>query len=186
MPLTRKRRRVSNVHTIALAHLRQEDNVKNELPDTPDGDGGTLGLGDAAGSAVLGTSTNNTDATEFAAFDFTIPPDYRDNQNLTIRLNCFIDTNARNAVSNLDVVAKLVKGGVLDATDLVLTSPIDIKAVVAAADQDFVVDGDAAGDLISAGDVLHILISILNDDTGGSNAGFFQMNKVSVIVPSWN
>ena len=44
---------------------------------------------------------------------------------------------------------------------------------------------NSAGDLISAGDVLRIMIIMDNDDTGGSNAGFFQLNKLSVIVPSW-
>ncbi len=185
MPLEKKFKKANRTHDIPLVELRQENALKDFLPDTPDGDGGTLGLGDAPGAPVIGTTTNNTNATEYASFDFVIPSDYRKNQNLTVRLSCFIDTNARNATSNLDVVAKLIKAGALDANDLVLTAPIDIKAVTAAADQDFTIDGDAAGDLISAGDVINIAISILNDDTGGSDAGFFQLNKVSVIVPSW-
>ncbi len=185
MPLEKKFKKANRLHTIPLVELRQEDAIKDFLPDAPEGDGLTLGLSDTNGAPVKGTTTNNTQATEFASFDFPLPTDYRDTQDLTIRLNCFIDTNARNATSNLDIVAKLVKGGALDATDLCITSPIDIKAVVAAANQDFTIDGNAAGDLISAGDVLHVAISIHNDDTGGSDAGFFQMNKVSVIVPSW-
>ena len=185
MALSRKFRKENREHTIPLVELRQEDAAKDFLPDAPEGNGLTLGLADAIGSPVIGTTTNNTSATEYAAYDFVVPSDYRANQDLTVRLNCFIDTNARNAKSNLQVEAQLIKGGVLDATDLVTSGVIDIKAVLAAADQDFTVDGNAVGDTISAGDVLHLLITIINNDTGGSTAGFFQMNKLSIIVPSW-
>ena len=186
MPLKKFRPKpIDRLHTIALTNLRQEDAAKERLPDLPDGDGGTLGMPDAPGSAVNGTATNNTEATEYAAFGFRLPPNYRDNQNLTVRLRCRIVPNARNAVSNLDIIAKLIKDGALDVTDLCLTAPIDIKDITTPTDQDFTIDGDAAGDLISAGDMLHIQISIHNDDTGGGGIGGFQLHKVSVIVPSW-
>ena len=185
MPLAKKFRKTTREHTIPLVELRQEDSAKDFLPDAPEGDGLTMGLADAIGSPVLGTATNNTTATEYVAYDFVVPSDYRANQDLTVRVNCFIDTNARNAVSDLQVQVQHIKGGALDATDLVDSGTIDIKAITTAADQDFNVDGNAAGDLVSAGDVLHILIIMDNDDTGGGNAGFFQMNKLSVLVPSW-
>ncbi len=185
MALSRKFRKANRTHTIPLVELRQEDAVKDFLPDAPEGDGLTLGLAGAIGSPVVGTTTNNTSATEFASYDFVIPSDYRNTKDLTVRLSCFIDTNARNATSNLQIQAQLIKGGNLDATDLVTSGVIDIKAVTTATDQDFTVAGNSAGDLISAGDVLRIMIIMDNDDTGGSNAGFFQLNKLSVIVPSW-
>ncbi len=188
MPLKKFRPKpIDRIHTIALTNLRQEDAAKERLPDAPEGDGLTLGLADAVGSPVRGTATSNTTATEYAAFDFRVPSNYRDNQNLTVRLRCLISINPRAAVSNLDVIAKLIKDGALDATDLCITAPIDIKLITTATDQDFTIDGDAAGDLISAGDILHIQFSIHNDDTGpgGGTAGGFQLNKVSVIVPSW-
>ncbi len=175
---------VTRIHTIALANLRQEDAAKDRLPNLAEGDGGTLGLADIFGAAVVGSVTNNTERSEKCAHDFAIPADYRDNENLIVRLNAFV-TAARAQISNLSVVAKLIKNGALDATDLSLTAAIDIKNVVVAANHDFTIDGDAAGDLISNGDVLHIEITAAMDDAPGGSGGLFQMNKVSVLVPSW-
>ena len=175
---------VTRMHTISLTNLRQENAAKERLPDTPDGGGGTLGLAAAAGSAVIGTTTNNSTAAESVACSFRIPGDYRDNENLTIRVRCFFSA-ARNGVSNLLVFAQLIKDGALDATNLDTTGVTDVKAVVSATDQDVDIDGSSVGDLISAGDLLRIQVLISNNDTGGSSNGFFQMDKLSVLVPSW-
>lgn len=170
--------------TVPLTDLRQEDAGKDFLPDTPDGDGGTLGLADTIGSPVVGTSTNNTSATEKCAFDFVVPADYVAGNDLTVRVNGLV-TAAANATSNLDVVAKLVKGGALDATDLCTTGPIDMKDVTAAANEDFTIDSDASGDELAPGSVLHVEISFTRDDTGGSTAGTTQINAIQVLVPCY-
>ncbi len=183
MPLKKHRPKpVDRVHTIALTDLRRQIAVKEKLADTPGGN--ALGLDDAPGSPVVGTTTNNTTALESLVFAFGVPGNYRDNENLTVRLSCLFSV-ARTLPSVIDVDVRLIKDGAIDANDLILTTPIDIKDVTSAANQDFVVDGDSAGDLVSAGDVFHIFVTIDNDDTGGSANGFFQLNKVSIIVPSW-
>lgn len=171
-------------HTVALVDLRQEDAVKDVLPDTPDGDGGTLGLADAAGSPVVGTTTNNTSATEKCSFDFVVPPDYVAQQDITVRVNGLVSV-ARNDESLLDVVCKHVKSGDLDATDLCTTAAVDMKNVTAATDEDFTIDGDAADDEISPGDVLHVEISFETDDTGGGDDGYAQINTVQCLVPCY-
>ncbi len=175
---------VTKTNTVALTDLRQEDAGKDLLPDAPDGDGGTLGLADAIGSPVVGTTTNNTAVTEKCAFDFVVPPDYVAESDLTVRVNALVSA-ARNAESLLDVVVKHIKAGALDATDLVLTDAVDMKDVTTAANQDFTVDGDASGDEINPGDVLHVEISFETDDTGGSSNGYAQINAVQVLVPSY-
>jgi hypothetical protein len=169
----------------ALTDLRCSAAVKDALPDSPNTT--ELGLADAAGSPVVGTTTNGgatASATEKCAFDFVVPEDYVAGNDLVVRVNGFVSA-ARNAESLLDVVAKLVKAGALDATDLCLTSPIDMKAVVAAQDNDFTVDSDAAGDELAPGDVLHVEIAFETDDTGAAADGYAQINAVSVRVPCY-
>ena len=170
--------------SVALSDLRCEDAAQTLLPATPDGDGGTLGLGAAAGSPVLGTSLNNTAASESCMFDFVVPADYVAASNIVVRLPALV-TAALNAASNLDVVAKLIKAGALDATDLCLTSAIDIKDVTAEADHDYTLDSDASGDELAPGSVINIAITAAMDDTGGTAAGGVQLDGVEVRVPCY-
>ncbi len=175
---------VTKDYAIALTDLRVYATMKDALPDAPAGNGGALGLADAAGSPVIGTSTNNTDAVEHAAFDFVVPADYVAGNDLVVRISAFVSATA-NATSDLDIIARLIKGGALDATDLCLTTPIDIKAVTAAADHDFTIDNNASGDVLAPGSVLNIHISAQRDDTGGSTAGIAQIEAVTVRVPCY-
>lgn len=170
---------------IALTDLRCSAKGKDALPDAPDAT--DLGLADAIGSPVVGTTTNGgatAAATEKAAFDFVVPPDYVAGQDLTVRINAKVSA-ARQAASPLDVVAKLVKGGALDATDLCTTAAQEMKAVTDPADKDFTIDGDASGDALAPGSVLHVEISFKTDDTGATADGYAQINSVSVLVPSY-
>lgn len=175
---------VTKEYSIALTDLRVTAAMKDPLPDSPAGDGGALGLGDSAGSRIVGTSTNNTDSTEHTSFDFVVPADYVAGNDLTVRISAYVTATA-NAVSDLDVVAKLIKGGALDSTDLCLTGAIDIKAVVAAADHDFTIDNNASGDELAPGSILNIHISAQRDDQGGSTAGTVRIEAVSVRVPCY-
>ncbi len=175
---------VTKDYAIALTDLRTTTALKDALPDSPAGDGNALGLADAAGSPVIGTSTNNTDATEHTSFDFVVPADYVTGNDLTVRISAYV-TAAANATSDLDVIARLVKAGALDATDLCLTTPIDIKDVVAAANHDFTIDNNASGDELAPGSVLNIHISAQRDDTAGSTAGTTRIEAVSVRVPCY-
>jgi len=159
----------------------------NVMTATPQGDGAELGLAVTAGAPVVGTSTagNGTaSANEFMVHDFVVPADYVVGEDLTVRISALL-TVAAEAQSDLDVVAKLVKAGALDSTDLCATAAKDLKAVVAAADQDFVITGDASGDELAPGSIVHISISFDRDDTGGTAAGTTQINAVTVLVPSY-
>jgi len=166
-------------HTIALTDLRKSAAGKDALPDAADGT--DLGLADAIGSAVKGTTTNNNAATEKCGFDFVVPQNVGDGD-LVLRIK-FLFSAARASESLLDVVCKHIKSGELDATDLCLTDPIDVKAVVAETNEDFTIDHDAAGDEIAAGSVLHFEISAESDDGGGGTAGYAQINGIQVRIP---
>ena len=166
---------------ISLTSLKKSAAGKDALPDAPDAT--DLGLADGIGSPVVGTTTNNNAATEKCAFDFVVPADYSDGD-LTVRVK-FLFSAARNSESLLDVVVKHIKSGALDATDLCLTSAIDVKSVTAEANQDFTIDHDASGDEIAAGSVLHVEISCESDDTGGGSDGYAQINGIDVLVPCY-
>lgn len=171
-------------HVIPLLDLRQENAWKDTLPDTPDGNGGTLGLADTIGAVVTGTSTNNTSATEKAGFIFKVPDNYRVGANLTLRIRHKFSV-ARTATSNLDAVVKRITAdGALDSTDLVTTSPIDCKTATSYTNRDFTISGASSGDELAAGTLLWVEISLANIDTGGSQAGVGTIAAVSVIVPS--
>lgn len=176
---------VTKTHGVALTDLRKSATAKDPLADAPDAT--DLGLADAVGSPVVGTTTNGgstANVTEKCAFDFVVPADYVAGQDLTVRVNALVSA-ARGAESLLDVVVKHVKAGALDSTDLCTTAAKDMKAVVAAANQDFTVDGDASGDELAPGSVLHVEISFETDDTGETNDGYAQINAVQVLVPSY-
>jgi hypothetical protein len=174
---------VTKTIAIPLSDLRCEDAGQTLLPATPDGDGGTIGLGAAAGSPLTGTSTNNTAATESCMFDFVVPENYAAGNDLTVRVKSYLSA-AANAESLVDVVAKLVKGGALDATDLCGTAGIDLKAVVAEQNNDFTIDSDAVGDVLAPGSIINIAIAFERDDTGGSTAGTVLCNGIDVLVNS--
>jgi hypothetical protein len=178
---------VTRTHAIPLTSFHPGGSgldMVNVMTATPQGDGAELGLAVTAGTPVVGTSTNNSDATEHMGIDFVVPADYKVGEDLTVRIS-FLMTAAANATSDLDVVAKLVKAGALDSTDICATAAKDLKAVVAAADQDYVITGDASGDELAPGSIVNLAISAQRDDTGGSTAGTVQINAVTVLVPSY-
>ena len=171
---------VSNMIGIGLTSLVKHNAMKDSLPDTADGT--YLGLADAAGSVIVGSTTNNTQVNEKFAHLLVIPREYVAEADITIRLNAKVDV-ARNAESLLDVVVKRVTNAGLDATDLCLTAAKDLKAVTAFADQDFTIDGDAAGDELAPGDILYIEVAFETDDTGGAANGHGEIGKVIAVVP---
>jgi hypothetical protein len=178
---------VTKVHQIALSNLRQEDDAQGFLPTSPDGNGGTLGLAAAAGSPVLGSDSNSGvvgTQREYAMFDFVVPEDYVVGQDLTVTISAFV-SDSRDTASPLDVVAKLIKGGALDSTDLQQTAAIDIKDVVAAADQVFTISGTETGDELAPGSVINILIDVTTVDTAEAANGHVQINSIAVGVPSY-
>lgn len=177
---------VTKTHAIALTALKTGGSsaaAKDPLPDSPAGDGASLGLADA-GVVVLGTSTNGGDSTEYAQFDFVVPEDYVAGNDLVVRIKSYVDV-AAEATSDVDVVAKLKKGGALDGTDLCLTGAIDVKAVTAVANHDFTIDSDASGDELAPGSILNVIIALQRDDTGGSAAGTVVCDGVDVLVPCY-
>ena len=172
----------SNTDTITIDPytLKKHNALNAIIPSAPDST--YLGILGAPGSLLVGTNTNNTQENEQAAFVFVLPPEYVAQQNITVRIKARVDV-ARNAESLLDVVVKRLDENGLDATDLCLTSPIDMKAVTSFANEDFTIDGDAGGDELAPGTVLIISIAFETDDTGGGSAGRGEIGLTQVLVP---
>jgi len=170
--------------TIPLNAFYSTGLMKDLLPDAPDAT--HLGLADAAGSLITGTTTNGggtAQVNEKMDYYLILPKEYVAESDIVIRLNAKVSA-ARNAESLLDVVAKRVDAAGLDATDLVSTSAIDMKAVTTLADQDFTISGSETGDELAAGDQLHLVIAFETDDAGATADGYGQIAKVSRLISS--
>ena len=145
--------------------------VKDALPDAPDST--SLGLADAAGSLLLGTSTNNTAESESIAFDLIIPDSYVDGALLDVRIRGKVSVN-RDTAQTFDLTAKIM-GDTLGG-DIVTTT---IETVTNAfADYDFAIN--PAG--VVAGDKLHCVLTVaMNDGGGGSGAGVPSVSRIALM-----
>jgi hypothetical protein len=156
----------------------------NVMTATAQADGAELGLPVTANATIIGLSTNNTDATNHMVLNYIIPEDYVVGEDLVLVINAHLSA-ASNAASPLDVVAKVIKNGAIDSSDLCATSPIDLKDAVAAADQSFTITGDASGDELAPGDLLNLSVSAQRDDQAGSTAGTYIISRTEMIVPCY-
>ena len=163
----------NRIYSIPLTSLGQEAATKDSLPDAPAGDGGALGLGDAAGSVVTGTATNNTAAEESAHFVFPLPAEYVSGGAITMRLRGKVSANRDTAQTLVVVVKKMsdALGGDLNATSLQTVT-------TSYANYDFTITPTG----LVAGDILYVEILMSMDDSdGGTGAGTGTISAISVI-----
>jgi len=168
--------------TVPLTMLRCVNAGKDALPDTAEGAGGSLGLADAIGSLVLGSTTNNTSLTEYASYDLVLPKWFADHQDLTIRLTARVSV-ARAASSLVDLVAKRIDEAGLDATDLCITGAQEIKDTTTLTAFDFTIDGDSSGDELTAGSVVHLEMALDICDIGGGSDGYGEIALIQLGIP---
>lgn len=149
---------------------------KDALPDAPDAT--SLGLGDAAGSVVTGTTTNGgatASASETAAFSVQLPDNYVDGGAIELRVRAKVSAD-RQTSQTVDAVVKLLGDSLgsdicADAAQTLTTSY---------ANYDFTITPTG----LVAGDVLWVEITLATDDTAGSPAansdGYPTMSAVSI------
>lgn len=157
-----------------LTDLRKTSAMKDALADAPDGT--LLGLGDAAGSAVTGTTTNGgatAAESETASFIHCLSPDYVDGEAVTVRVRAKVSV-ARTVAATVDVVAKEIGDGALGA-DICATAAQNLST--AYANYDFTITPTG----LVAGDRLQIDLTLATDDTGGASDGLPTITKVSVL-----
>ena len=155
---------------VVLSELRQVAAIKDALPDAPNGT--TLGLADAAGSPVVGTTTNTNAASETAAFDVVLPANYVNGGAVTIWFVAKVSAQ-RGTAQTIDLVAKRVIGGELGA-DICATTVITLTTEYA--DHYFTITPTS----LLAGDVLHCEVTLATNDTGGGVGGYPIIAAISL------
>jgi len=158
---------------VPLVSLRKSAAWKDALPDAPDAT--ELGLANASGSPVVGTTTNGgstASASEKALAVFALPAEYSDGQTISVILRAKV-TVARTVSATIDLVAKQVEDGALGA-DICATAAQSLTTSYA--DYTFTITPTG----LVAGDELALEICLATNDTGGSSDGYPALAKVSV------
>lgn len=156
-----------------LTELRKPAAMKDALGDTP----GTsiLGVGDAAGSVLTGSTTHGgttNSATEKASFIHRLGPDYVAGAAVTVRLRAKVSA-ARQVSATVDMTCKKIADGALGA-DICATAAQNLTT--AYVDYDFTITPTT----LAAGDQLQVDITLATDDTGGSSDGAPTISEISV------
>ncbi len=158
---------------VPLTELRTTAAMKDTLADAPSG--ATLGLGDAAGSLLTGSQTNNTTANQSASFVYNIPNNYVPGANLTVTVRAKVSA-ARQVSATVDVVAKAV-GDTGVGSDICATAAQNLTTSYA--DYAFVITGTG----LVPGQQLVIDVFLATNDTGGSTNGTPTATAISVSAP---
>lgn len=157
-----------------IPELRQQAAMSTALPTA--GNGTALGVAAAAGSVLLGSTSNNTSITEKAAYEFVVPEDYVAGQNITVRLRSKVGI-ARQVAQTVAASAKLIADGVL-GSELIATAAQAVT--LAYANYDFVITGTT----LTAGNRLVIVITLVGNDTGGAGgAAAMSVSEIQSLVP---
>lgn len=155
---------------IPLVNLRKDGAIKDQVDDAPGAS--LLGLGDAVAEVVKGNASNNNAKTDFAAFQFILPPDYKAGGAITVRLRVKKDTTPATVSDTCDVIAKLVGDGAV-GSDICATAAQQVTTSYA--NYDFTITPTG----LVPGDVLDLRISLNSDDTGGA------VNKAVFMSAMW-
>lgn len=159
-------------NAVRLTDLRQPAALKDALPDSA----GTnlLGLADAAGSLVVGSTTNNSSVTEKAAYLLEVPEQWIQSNPIQITIRAKISAN-RQVAQTIDLVAKRYTDAGLGndicstAAQNLTTSFVDYTFSI---DQETVVNRD----------VIYLEIAGAADDTGGATNGNISIASVSYFL----
>jgi hypothetical protein len=159
---------------IPSTSFRQSAAHKDALPDAPDGT--ALGLADAAGSPIVGTTTNGgatASESEICHVLYPLPPDYVDGREVTIRLRAKVSAT-RNTSQTIDLVAKRMGDGALGA-DICATAVQTLTT--AYANYSFVITPTT----LVAGDILSLEVTLATDDTGATLDGYPALTQAVLI-----
>ncbi len=153
---------------IPLTQFMKNAAIKDPLADTA----GTslLGLADANGSPLLGSSTNNTSVTEAAVVYVPVPSDYVPGSKLYVAVRAKVSV-ARTVAATVDLTVKALGdslGSDINATD---------AQALTTAYKTFLFDITPTG-LIPGRTILEIVLTLLNNDTGGSTGGAASATEV--------
>lgn len=160
---------------VALVNFRQAAAVKDALPDAPDAT--SLGLADAAGSVIVGTTVNGgstASASETAHIQIVIPQNYVAATDVTLRVRAKVSA-VPTVGATIDAVVKEFADGAL-GSDICATDAITLTD--AYANCDFTITGT---DLV-AGDIVDVVLTGAADDTGGTIDAYVAIAGVSLLA----
>lgn len=159
---------------IPLPSLRVHDAIKDALPDAAGTD--DLGLADAAGSVLLTGAINGGAVDQKAGVEITLPNDYKEGSNLTLRLRAK-RSGAAAVSTTIDATAKARDGDGALGSDIVATAAQNVTGTDAYANYDFTITGAS----LARGQTLHLVVALLGDDTGETNNRTMRCCDVHLI-----
>jgi hypothetical protein len=157
---------------ISLVRLSPSGAMKDQLPDAPNAT--SLGLADAAGSAVVGTTTNSggtNSATETCAFEYALPASYVAGSAITLRIRAKVSV-ARTTTQTIGAVVKTVADGAL-GSDINATAAQSVTA--AYANYDFTITPTG----LVPGTILNVAITAINT-AGVASDGFIAISRIEM------
>lgn len=145
--------------------------IKDGLADTA----GTsiLGLADAEGSPLLGSSTNNTSVTESCLFLVPVPNDYMPGGKIGVRAKAKVSV-ARTVAATVDFTVK--EHGDSLGSDVCATNAQDINSTT----YKWKYFSITPTGFIPGLSVLSIVLVLANDDTGGSAGGAASCTQLAL------
>lgn len=158
---------------IRLVDFRKTGAIKDVLADSAGSN--LLGLGDAEGSALTGTSTDGggtATASETAQVEFPLPENYVPGSAITVTFRAKVAA-AKNVAQTIDLVAKL-RGDAAVGSDICATAAQNLTTSYASYAFSITPTG------LVPGDVLNLDVALATDDTGASNAGAPTITKATV------
>lgn len=169
----------AEAYPIPVQALRVWDNLTSALPQTAATDDlaiieGTLGT-DAP--TIQSGDGKATTITRYARFQFTLPPEYTDQQNLVVRIRAGMITTISDGTATVDVQCYRhdADGGV--SADLCATAAQTINSLTKS-DKDFTITGST----IFAGDTLDVRITVAITDAATGTAVIGEISRIAMLL----
>jgi hypothetical protein len=125
------------------------------------------------------------DTTQKAVFTFVLPPTYPAGATINLKANVGMRTTVADQGATLDFSCYVADYANEDGTmsgDLIGTAAQSVNSTTFA-DKTFVLDDDAAGYVLGAGDTIECLVTALCDDDGNAAGGItVVINKLEVVT----
>ncbi len=158
------------VYNINLYSLRQADQA-------PMGITGTTGdhfYDIATNSPVLfGNTPSSTTVTDISTFDFQLPPEYVDGETVTVRITAQVSATSDTNTLDLEAYEVTALSGAV-GSDINATT---IKTMTSSA---VAYDFTITPTTLVAGDLLHFLMTSVNQDADGSD-GILSIHAIQVL-----
>lgn len=167
---------------IPLTSLRVWDAWQTVLPSAASADD----LGVVTGTWATDTPTlqssdgKATTITQYTGFEFTLPPEYDNSQDMKIRVTAGMLTTVSDGTATIDLECYQGNGfGGITGSDLCQTSAISVNSL-SQSNNDFTID--AAGASLQTGDILFFRLTAAITDTATGTAVIIKAGQISAML----